>query len=152
VELNIVHEVAALQRLTVAGSEVGCRQGNAEPHRVAIGNQNVARAAGLSTKGNDSEPTSEERVGRIGYFDFIGRYESRVLERGRCLEAPTGGGCATGSPRPRARPANCAAGRARAAGSLLRPAGRRRCAKALQSHHVTFVPVHLQVEGMHNPG
>ena len=66
----------------MADSEVGRRHRDAEPHGVAIGNENVARTAGLSRHGNDGEPTSEERVGRIRYFDFLGRCESRVLERG----------------------------------------------------------------------
>ena len=66
----------------MADSEVGRRHRDAEPHGVAIGDQDVTGAAGLSTDGNDREATSEERVGRIRYFDFIRRYESRVLERG----------------------------------------------------------------------
>ena len=66
----------------MADSEVGRRHRDAEPHGVAIGNQDVTRMAGLSTDGNDREATSEERVGRIRYLDFIRRYGSRVLERG----------------------------------------------------------------------
>ena len=45
--------------------------GDAEPHRVAIGDEHERGATRLSADREDGESAAEERMGRVGYLDLV---------------------------------------------------------------------------------
>ena len=60
-----------------------CRgDGNAEPHRVAIGNEHERGAAGLPGDRDNGEAPTEERMGLIRYLNLVGRWLRRIVEGG----------------------------------------------------------------------
>src|SRR4051795_3935334 len=66
----------------LARCQAGRGDGDAEPHRVAVGHEHEGGAARISGDREDGEAASEEGMGRVGYLDLLGRSLGRVVERG----------------------------------------------------------------------
>jgi hypothetical protein len=66
----------------LARRQAGRGDGDAEPHRVAIGHEHERGAARLTGDGDDGEAAPEEGMGRVGYLDLLGRELGRVVDGG----------------------------------------------------------------------
>jgi hypothetical protein len=66
----------------LARCQAGRGDRDAEPHRVAIGDEHDRGVAGLSTDREDGEAAPEEGMGRVGYLDLVRGRLRRVVERG----------------------------------------------------------------------
>jgi hypothetical protein len=53
--------------------QAGRSDGDAEPHAVAIGDEDDGLVAGLPADREDGEAATEEGMGRVGYLDLLGR-------------------------------------------------------------------------------
>ena len=66
----------------VAAGKVRGRDRNAKPHRVTIGDEDVAGTVRLVADGKDREATPEERVCWVRHLDVFRQGRRRVVERG----------------------------------------------------------------------
>jgi hypothetical protein len=62
--------------------QAGRGDGDAELHRVAIGHEHECGVSWLTGDGDDGEAAAEERMGRVSYFDLLGRELGRVVDGG----------------------------------------------------------------------
>src|SRR5512147_2662963 len=62
--------------------QVGRRDRDAEPHRVAVGDEDGGWALWLPADREDWEAPPEERMGRVCYLDLLGSGRRWVVERG----------------------------------------------------------------------
>src|SRR5262249_9018210 len=60
------------RRRGAAGRKVGGQDGEAKPHEVAVGHEDVARALRGMADRDGSEAAPVQGVGRVGYFDPFG--------------------------------------------------------------------------------
>jgi hypothetical protein len=65
--------------------EVGGRDRDAQAHRCAVGDEDVAGAVRRMADRQDREASPEQRVSGIRYLDLLGRRIRRVLEGGTVL-------------------------------------------------------------------
>jgi hypothetical protein len=66
----------------MARRQAGRGDGDAKPHRVAIGYEDERGVARLTADRDDGEAASEERMCRVGYLDLLGREFRRVVDGG----------------------------------------------------------------------
>ena len=77
-------ELCAQPRRRV-GDQVGGLDGDAQPHEVPIGHEDMAETLRGMADRQDGEASPEQRMSRIGYLDLVGRLIRRVLEQGIVL-------------------------------------------------------------------
>ena len=76
------HSAFCAETAQLAAGQVRGRDRNAKPHRVAVGDEDIAGTVRLVADGKDREATPEERVCWVRHLDVFRLARRRVVERG----------------------------------------------------------------------